>query len=380
MDELGRPGRHLSDTLAPMAGPAPVVVDDHRAEAGTVLRSGKLFEAGDYPDKGIALDETALDAAVAAFEPVDTDLEHVPTVLNGKLGRLERVWRDGAALCGTLALPQWLDTLIGGEPIKVSLAFDRLQKAIVGCALVLRPRIADAAVMSAFTAATGGPSGTASSRGAGGAERTKTMKLKDAIQRFFGLDRVDDMEAEVTVPAELSATAEQIPAPASMSQPAVAEVAVSAMAETDGATRPAAAPMAAVADPEKEALRAQVAALTARAVTQEAAAFADDIIRARKALPAQRAAIVQMVAAAGGGPGAAGFAAGVFDRDAFLTSLKAFFDAAPAHALVGEAISLDPLTTALLAPLRGGATPDKARVNTLLAMTPLGQSTATGKE
>lgn len=56
-----------------------------------VRRVGKIFECGDYPDKAFSLTEEEATAAAAAFTPVPLDLEHLPTVLDGKLGRLVSV-------------------------------------------------------------------------------------------------------------------------------------------------------------------------------------------------------------------------------------------------------------------------------------------------
>ncbi|HEU4988448.1 MAG TPA: hypothetical protein VFT41_01540, partial [Gemmatimonadaceae bacterium] len=43
---------------------------------GAVLRRGKIFEAGDYPDKAYAMTPEELWAAAEQFAPVPLDLEH----------------------------------------------------------------------------------------------------------------------------------------------------------------------------------------------------------------------------------------------------------------------------------------------------------------
>jgi hypothetical protein len=119
-----------------------------------VLRSGKLFQAGDYPDKEFSMSEAELAAAVAAFEACDIDLEHTPTVLSGKLGRLESVTLsdDGKSLHGIVRLPKWLDDQLGETECKVSATWDRVTKQLKGLALVIDPRVPDAVLMAAFAA------------------------------------------------------------------------------------------------------------------------------------------------------------------------------------------------------------------------------------
>ena len=125
-----------------------------------VLRTGKVFEAGDYPDKGFFITEAELATAAANFSPVDNDLEHKRTILDGKLGRVQSVVAKGKELYATVAVPKWLHSLVGLDPIKTSLAWNRDKKRIVGNGLVLNPRIADAQLVAAFTAANQSTEGT----------------------------------------------------------------------------------------------------------------------------------------------------------------------------------------------------------------------------
>lgn len=120
-----------------------------------VVRTGKLFECGEYPDKNFSFDEEDLQQAVAAFRPVPVDLEHIPTVLQGKLGQVTRIFpgEDGRSLMGDVALPAWLDTLLEQGNRRVSATWDRATKTLQGLALVRNPRVSDAALMAAFAAA-----------------------------------------------------------------------------------------------------------------------------------------------------------------------------------------------------------------------------------
>jgi hypothetical protein len=116
-----------------------------------VVYEGKVFEAGEYPDKDFAIDEAELAFKASSFQGVDLDLEHssFKDILGNRLGRLETVWSRGAEAIGRLRVPRWLHELAGGR-LQTSLSFDR-DKNIVGCALTLSPRIADAEVVAAFS-------------------------------------------------------------------------------------------------------------------------------------------------------------------------------------------------------------------------------------
>lgn len=127
------------------------------ASADVVLYPNSLlFEAGDYPDKDFSLSPEELCLAAESFsDPVPVDLEHVPTVLDGSLGELREVRpsEDGQKLFGTVAIPKWLDAVLPEGKRKVSCTWDRETKTLGGLALVVKPRITDAALMSAFAAA-----------------------------------------------------------------------------------------------------------------------------------------------------------------------------------------------------------------------------------
>lgn len=119
-----------------------------------VLRTGKIFEAGEYKDKRFDLSPEEMLVAVNDFKPVDIDIEHVSSVFDGKLGKLETVViaDNGYDLIGTARIPKWLDSVLGEGAKKVSATWDRASKTLTKLALVRNPRVADAALMAAFTA------------------------------------------------------------------------------------------------------------------------------------------------------------------------------------------------------------------------------------
>lgn len=299
---------------------------------GHVVRSGKIFEAGDFPDKGVKFDESDLDSAVASFSPVENDLEHASTILDGKIGKLEKVWKQGSELFGEVSIPAWLDEAIGKQPIKVSLAFDRTKK-IVGNALVLRPRITDAAIMSAFSAANGLTPNQLTG---------KKMNLKHAIKTFFGIENVEDLNQEIEVSEKLANITEEIAAATDPGE-VVTNPEESAPVE-EPVEEPAAKPeqsefKASVSEESFAKLSAQFAALAENALNDKGLVFADNVIRSQKALPAQRAQIAAMFVQATKSDLGPEFKFSIetgWPEGSNVQNLKSFFEAAPAHKFAGE--------------------------------------------
>lgn len=326
-------------------------------EGDMVVRSGKLFEAGDFPDKGVTFDSEDIGFAVKTFAPVENDLEHASTILDGKLGKLKEVWQKGEEIFGKVAIPKWLDQAIGDEPLKVSLAFDR-NKRIVGNALVLNPRISDAVVMSAFSQ----HSSTQQTFGKPGGNKTPMkIKLGDAIKHLFGAVRTEDLNAEVEVPEAVQAVfSSSAPAP-STSTPAVST------------------PAEPVKDEAAEAQAATFKAVAKNLVNAAAYAFADGVIRDKKALPAQRETIAAMFGTSveNDAQGGSMFSAeGTVNEGANVKALREFFANAPTHAFSGEAIP----DGVGVVHFGGKATqePDAARMTELLGKTAFGQSILAG--
>jgi hypothetical protein len=121
-----------------------------RVEGDTVIRSGKLFHVGDYPDKRFSMNEAELSAACVDFSPAPVRVEHLPTIFDGKVGEVRAVRARGEEMFGEVAIPAWLDEVCGEDPIGVSCEFDRTSKKLVGLALVRSPRVSDAAIFSAY--------------------------------------------------------------------------------------------------------------------------------------------------------------------------------------------------------------------------------------
>jgi hypothetical protein len=117
-----------------------------------VLRRGKVFEIGNYPDKNFSLTLDEAKAAIENFQPCNANLEHKNTILDGRLGSLVEVsmGADGKSIFGTVAEPKWLADLLPEGERKVSLEWDTKKKQMVGIGHVLNPRVPDAVVFNAY--------------------------------------------------------------------------------------------------------------------------------------------------------------------------------------------------------------------------------------
>lgn len=125
------------------------IAPDMDGEQEYVIKSGKIFQCGDYPDKNFSLTEEELKTAVSKFKPVALDIEHYPSLFDGKLGYLGGVsiGRDGKTLLGRVMLTKPAAELLKDVQIKVSTTWDAAKKTIEKLALVLDPRVSDAVVM-----------------------------------------------------------------------------------------------------------------------------------------------------------------------------------------------------------------------------------------
>lgn len=131
-----------------------------------VVKTGKIFQAGDYPDKKLNVDLSKLKKIAARFTgPVPLDLNHKSSGLkrlDSKLGNLNKVWYDDKGqLFGSVEIPTWLNEAVckdddGNDlPLPVSCALGKDEEGflITKLALTDTPRVSDAAVFAAFSKA-----------------------------------------------------------------------------------------------------------------------------------------------------------------------------------------------------------------------------------
>lgn len=124
-------------------------VDAEFKSKDTVRYVGKVFELGSFEDKNFALNEAEADSAISAFSPVDVDSEHQSSVFDGKLGKVQKLWRKGTEIWGEYFAPKPLFDLVGSE-VTVSASWSYDPKRFIKMALVADPRISDAKLTAAF--------------------------------------------------------------------------------------------------------------------------------------------------------------------------------------------------------------------------------------
>lgn len=224
----------------------------------TVYRYGKVFEAGSYEDKDFEITEDELAQAAAEFRAVANNIGHMPTILDGKLGQLVSVEVKGKDLIGKVAIPKWLHDTAGDEPIKCSLEWLKNSKRIVGNALVINPRIPDAQLVAAFSAAN-------TQKGGISMPENKKPNIVDRVKAFFGdkglpdeLKDIEQAEFTETKPESVATPNEEV----------------------------------AKFKAELESSRAETAALRSARLRDEAEKFADRMIKENKATPAEKDGIV----------------------------------------------------------------------------------------
>jgi len=126
-----------------------------KSEGGFVLRTGKIFQTGDYKDKDFALSADEMEDAANNFEASrPMNFEHAASPLDGYIGSIQRVWHDGTNLFADTHINKHIDAIYQENNLeyKVSAEWSRDAKKLIGLALVRNPRIQDAALMSAFSA------------------------------------------------------------------------------------------------------------------------------------------------------------------------------------------------------------------------------------
>jgi len=113
-----------------------------------IERRAKLFEAGEYPDKGVSVSPAQVTALATTFQgPVPVWIEHAESPL--EIGYLTAVAADGDDLFGTLMFSPEAHALLeksAAKSLSVGLAPDL--SAIREVSLVRNPRVASAQIFS----------------------------------------------------------------------------------------------------------------------------------------------------------------------------------------------------------------------------------------
>lgn len=128
--------------------------DVSRVDGEYVVRPGKFFECGQYPDKEFSLTESEADAGLVGFEPCKLTSQHAPSWFDRfGLGKILNLYRQGKEIMGDFSIWRPLHEKAKelGEPLTISAEWDRKTKRPIGGSIVLAPRVADAAIMAAFS-------------------------------------------------------------------------------------------------------------------------------------------------------------------------------------------------------------------------------------
>jgi hypothetical protein len=111
-----------------------------------IERRAKLFEAGDYPDKGVTVSPRDLESMAANFDlPVPIWIEHAESPL--ELGYLTEISAEDGELFGMISLTEEANALIersGAKSLSVGLSPDLTR--IREVSLVRHPRVASARI------------------------------------------------------------------------------------------------------------------------------------------------------------------------------------------------------------------------------------------
>ena len=327
-----------------------------------------LFTEGQWEDKNFEMSREELFLAAEQFsEPVPIDLEHVPTVLDGKLGEVRsvRVSEDATQLFGTVAIPKWLDKVLGDAPKRVSCQWDRATKTLAKLALTGRPRIEGAALFAAFAEAQfaaprhSTPQGRSTMQaihdyaaGSGAVCDPDNSPQFVSGRERSGLQKVHDMAvdhgASCSVMSGSSATysathpTQESAMPDESNKVAEEKPAATETKETPAVVSFADSPEAKAMREEIEQLKNQVKAAQRRQLFADAASFADGEIKESRALPTERDNLIALFVQASiddaAPQGAATFsvkdeAGSIANRVALL---KAWCAARPKHSLFKE--------------------------------------------
>lgn len=260
---------------------------------GYVIKKGKIFQAGDYPDKQFSITPQEMMDAIVNFSPVEIDNEHRPSLFDHKMGKLFRVeaGENGVDLIGSIAIPRWMNEAIGDAPITVSTEWDIPTKRITKLALAKDPRVSDAALVASFNKAN--------------PELNKENKKMTLIQSIAELFRTADPtelaqlsaeggEANPTPSSPSTGTNNPTPTPTSAPSPSETSAPTGTPAgQGGGSSTPVATPSAPSAaslsnDSEITALKAQVAQFAAERRVAQAQTFISEQMRDARLLPTQQ--------------------------------------------------------------------------------------------
>lgn len=179
-----------------------------------IVLFGKVFDLNvSYDDKGgFRLSSEEADAEIARFnagDGVDNNLEHIRVgskpltkFVGHKLGKLEKLARNGDELFARFRMPAWLarlgDAKWGSGVLQTSLEFNS-EKQIIGNALTMNPRVSEAQAVAVFTSGFGMSLETGMDQNNPNIRGEIESGLMAGLRRFFGQGASkDEPEAPAT--------------------------------------------------------------------------------------------------------------------------------------------------------------------------------------
>jgi hypothetical protein len=358
-----RKGLKIPDAWQEKASHSTTLFAGRRVEGDyAIYPDSLLFKAGEYPDKAFTMTPEELYAAIEQFQPVSGNIEHTD-YLQGKACEVRSIRfdeTDSFTLLGEVAVPLWLDAHLEGHERRLSCEWDRDTKTLAGIALTVTPRVAEAALLSAFTDFAG--------------KRHSAADIQD-LQAIHDITVKQGAEC----PPQSAAMARRNTM--SFMDKVKAWLDEGAPAEFDGeAPKTPATPDPRIAQLERERDEARQAALTANAarLATEAAAFADGEIAANRAFPAERDAIIAAFTQAATDDTVSG-TANFTDGASRLSLFKAAYAARPAHRLTEERLPANQTVLANQQETEGNGQPKPMtpeRKAALLSLSDLGRVVA----
>ncbi len=176
----------------------------------SIEREAKLFEAGNYPDRGVAITEDDLDAIIKNTNDAPIRIEHTDTPFDGSLGVLKSLYRKGRELFGRLCFTQAAWELIkSANARKLSVAIKKDKSQIAEVSLVREPRIEDAAVFSTSDVLVMDETDLAIDAEFSTNQDTEAERLRSQLNEERAQSMVDDLkrEGKISPAAEVFAKA-----------------------------------------------------------------------------------------------------------------------------------------------------------------------------
>jgi hypothetical protein len=332
---------------------------DYEETDEEIIIEGKIFEAGEFPDKKYSMTPEEILTAVEKFTPQDVDDSHNErSVFKGKMGKIREVFTpdNGQSLHAKVGIAKWVDKAMGAIPRTVSCTWDRATKTLAGLALTTTPRIKDAVLYAAFIEDQEAKQKQAEFEGKrNSATDHKTIQgIHDHTMSLGAKCSGDNAEYSV----DPNKDNKELP---TMSEETKVEFKDSAEFKAQ--------------QTEIENMRAEVERMKTDKRHSEAVLTVEELLRTGKAVPAERASLIaafeQAATDDAKNPSKVTFGEG--QEGTRVDALKAVYAARPAHVLFGETVPVGGSVLYSHQQVDQNAV-NKAKVRELLALSPLGQA------